>query len=447
MSGGRFALLTGLLLSLVTSAPAIGPHEVAVLVNAESEASRTIARTYVKLRNIPFANLIPLRLPERINPNDLTPEEFTRYVWEPANALLRERGIDDHILAWVYSVDMPIRVTTEPVVSIHGATFYRNDFSALPQVVSGRYESPLHAGPNRPDRPGYRSQSLDVARDALGADMPLPAMSLGYTGERGHSTNDVLAMLRRGVESDGTRPTAPVYYVTSEDIRSTCRAWQYAGAVAELKKRGIVAEITDVFPAGKPALGIMVGAAKVPAANASIVPGGMGEHLTSSAAVFESDDQTKLTEWISAGAVAAAGTVTEPLSMWMKFPHARFFVHYAAGCTVLESFYQSVCSPAQLLMVGDPLAQPWKPEAELTVSGVMAVVKGPVEWSARVEGEGLYRHVDYLLDGKLIGSGAAFTFDPRGYEPGKHQLHVVARQTGLVRSQVVKSFMLEIKHP
>jgi hypothetical protein len=49
--------------------------------------------------------------------------------------------------------------------------------------------------------------------------------------------------------------------------------------------------------------------------------------------------------------------VTEPYNNWAKFPHARFHAYYAAGCTALESFYQSIASPVQILLLGDPLSR------------------------------------------------------------------------------------------
>lgn len=441
-----FTLLTSLLL-FPSSAHALGPQEVAILVNADSEASRSVAKAYVKLRKIPYSNLIPLHFPPLENPNSLTPDQFTDYIWNPANKIIKQRGLDDHILAWVYSVDTPIRVLTDPPISIHGATFFRNDFSALTQVTNGTYLSPLFAGPSRPGDRSYNSQTLNVLRDTLGGDMPLTAMSLGYVGTRGNSMGDVTKTLQSGFESDGTRPTGTVYFITSSDIRSTCRSWQFESVQKELARLGVGAVVSDQFPPAGTAIGVMMGEAVVQTDQAHFLPGAMAEHLTSAAAIFESPDQTKLTAWLDAGAVASAGTVTEPLSMWMKFPHARFFVHYASGCTILESFYQSVRSPAQLFMVGDPLAQPWKPVASVRVAGMEKRVKGTVEWQVSVEGTGLYRLVEYYLDGRRIGKGAAFTFDSTVYTNGQHQVHVVAYKTGAMRNQAMAVFNIDIQNP
>lgn len=114
---------------------------------------------------------------------------------------------------------------------------------------------------------------------------------------------------------------------------------------------------------------------------------------------------------------------------------------------MLESFYQSVRSPAQLLMVGDPLAQPWKPDATLRVAGMTKVVQGTVEWNSSVKARGLYRRFDYFLDGRNIGAGATFSFASESYTNGWHQVHVVAQQAGAVRHQAMAVYNIEIQNP
>ena len=49
----------------------------------------------------------------------------------------------------------------------------------------------------------------------------------------------------------------------------------------------------------------------------------------------------------------------EPYSIQAKFPHPGIHVHYCRGASLAEAFYQSVNAPYQLLVVGDPLCQPW----------------------------------------------------------------------------------------
>lgn len=423
--------------------PALGPHEVLLLANRNSEDSVGVAREYAAMRRIPDANLVILDIPAGTG-LEISPADFSKRIWEPAAKAVRERGLEDHILAWVYSVDFPVRIRAEPPLSLVGLTFLRNRMPEAAPVEKGLYASPLFAGPDHPKATGFPAQSLDASRAWLGKDMPLPAMMLGYTGTNGNTREEALACLRRGVQADGTRPAGTVYFVTNNDVRSLCRQWQFPAAIRELQEQEVEAQIATAPPgAGSSILGIMMGAADVPMeAGRTFVPGAMAEHLTSFGAEFERPEQTKITAWIRAGATASAGAVAEPFSAWTKFPHARFFVHLAAGCTILESFYQSIRCPLQVLLIGEPLAAPWSPASALTVRGLES---GELDRLTLVEavvaprnGETFTRFL-FLMDGRTLrpaGTARRVLLDPAALEPGRHTLRAVAYGVGPVRGQL-----------
>jgi len=187
-------------------------------------------------------------------------------------------------------------------------------------------------------------------------------------------------------------------------------------------------------------LGLMMGAASVSWNDTySFLPGAMADHLTSLAGAFDHPAQTKMTDWIRAGATATAGTVAEPYSLWAKFPSARFFVHYAAGCTMLESFYQSLRCPLQILLLGDPLAAPYADRAELRLTGwPVSPASGVFRLRAEVtDSSGAFFHdFLFLLDGKLVSTGSFCDLDSERLAAGQHRLRCIARSTGLVRHQV-----------
>jgi hypothetical protein len=208
---------------------------------------------------------------------------------------------------------------------------------------------------------------------------------------------------------------------------------------------------TEYFPAArKDVLGVMMGARQVrPDEVLAYLPGAMAEHFTSAAAIFHSADQTKLSAWIAAGATASAGTVTEPYAIWTKFPHARFFVHYAAGCTMLESFFQAIRCPLQILLVGDPLAQPWAPADGLALAGVPAggtagrfTVEARVDPAARRH----YGRFLFLLDGRPVGREPRLELDAARLTEGAHTVRAVASRSGLVRTQVFAEQSFRIGH-
>ncbi len=426
-------------------AAAIGPHELLVLANAREPESMAVAEAYVRLRGIPAVNLLALDLGDSVKRNDagMPPEVFTERIWAPAQAAMRERGIADYILAWAYSTHFPFRIDSSPPVSLQGLTFVRNRMPLPAEISGGTYASPLFAGPDSPGGNGFAPQSFDSAKLLLRDEMPLPNMTLGHTGTPGGNTlQEVLAMLHNGKAADSTAPGGTVYFVTRDDVRSKAREWQFASAVEGLRRMGVRAVVTNAMPTGaEDILGIMTGTPAVdPAAAGRYLPGAMAEHLTSFAGVLDNAHQTKMTRWIAAGATGTAGTVCEPMSYWTKFPNARFFNHYRMGCTLIESFYQSIRSPLQLMLIGEPLAAPWAPDASLRIAGIEPNERldapRPIDLHIQAPRGTHYTRFVYLIDGRIAGEGRAFTLEPAGLASGPHELRAVAYQVGLVRSQV-----------
>lgn len=452
--GKRFYIIWLGFLLCSTQMFGLGPHEVVLLVNENSSESVAIGAAYAKLRHIPDLNIIKLKLPIAESDQDefcMSPADFTTLIWDPAIDAVKKRGIEKHSLVWVYSVGFPVQISGQPPVSILGLTFLRNRKVSNDDVDKGLYISPLFAGRNQPRGGVNFPQTFDVYAGWLGNDMPLPCMMLGYIGKRGNTSKEIMECLKRGVESDATKPDGSVYFVTSDDIRSTCREWQFPYAKKELEMMRIKSFITNAFPRNtKDIIGVLMGSAHVDTENRNTyLSGAMCEHLTSAGAVFNSANQTKTTEWIRSGATASAGTVTEPYSIWSKFPDARFFVYYVSGCSMVESFYQSIRCPLQSLMIGDPLAQPWAPKANLALDlqstdGQSAKI---IRFTAEVycEDESYYGKKIYLIDGKWIGEGASIDLDAEKLSNGEHLLRVVAYRTGMVRCQVFVEKKIVIK--
>lgn len=195
---------------------------------------------------------------------------------------------------------------------------------------------------------------------------------LGVTAGRGNTLEDVLKSLKQSVAADGTRPTGIIYYVRNGDVRSTTREWGFASAVDKLKSLGVEAVIEEgVLPQKKDKVaGAMIGIADFdwPKSESTILPGAIVEHLTSFGGVMtRGAGQTPLTEFLRHGAAGSSGTVTEPYAIQAKFPSPFIHVHYASGCSLAEAFYLSVTGPYQLLIVGDPLCNPWRREIKVSL--------------------------------------------------------------------------------
>lgn len=429
-----------LLLAAAGAASALGPHELLVLVNPESSESMALAQRFVELRGVPPENIVHLEVPARARAPaaEISPEEFTTHIWMPAAEAARRRGLDRHIRAWIFSAGFPARIAAHPPLSITGAVFTRGEWPDPGLVTTGMYASVFFRGPSQTGGAEGDPVSFETLAAPHNGPLPLPAMMLGWTGARGLTLEESLAVLDRGAASDGTRPAGPVYLLQSPDIRSRCRDWQFPRAADQAAARGLRIVSGTRFPDNAAGVaGLMMGAADAPAESIrSWAPGAFAEHLTSHAAEFNRPIQTKLTEWLRAGATASAGTVTEPMSIWTKFPSARLFEYQGAGASMLEALTLSVASPLQLLAVGEPLARPWGRRIPVRLEGP-DTLQNPAEYRAASDGGDAVELWMFLLNGRPVAFGPAdrLTLAPTGLPPGAHTLRAVAYGPGPLRMQ------------
>jgi hypothetical protein len=91
------------------------------------------------------------------------------------------------------------------------------------------------------------------------------------------------------------------------------------------------------------------------------LPGALADHLTSSGGDLLGTSQMSSLRWLDAGATASYGTVSEPCNYWQKFPHPQVLLrHYLAGETAIEAYWKSVAWPMQGVVIGEPLAAPYR---------------------------------------------------------------------------------------
>ncbi len=421
---------------------ALGPHQLLVLVNANDADSVAIAREFAALRKIPPLNVVDINLPESLaGAHQMTLPQWQTEVYDKAMQAIEARGLAPQILAWAYSSGFPYRVvaTGKPPLSLTGTTFLRGKLPSAAAIKDGTYASALFAGEGTTEARSQPTQGFDSYKEWLRDEMPLPAMVLGVLHPRANTKSEVLECLLRGAFCDGTRPNGTVYLVTGKDVRARCRQWQFPAMLKPIRATGLGVAVQNHPPQGRPdVIGLLMGSAVVDtAAIGPLMPGAIAEHLTSLGAVFDHAGQTKISEWIRAGAVATCGAVTEPYSIPAKFPQARLYEHYGRGCSVIESFYLAIASPLQVLLVGDPLARPFAPAGgAVGITGLQrAVVERPRVVSAVVSDGATYRaeRLIFLIDGKVVGRGERFTIDPAGLTAGEHRLRVVCQARGLIQ--------------
>jgi len=470
----NFIGLAILFLAAVSSAPARaggGPENLFLVVNSNSPDSLAVANAFVALRGVPPINV--LMLPWTAGTESATIAAFRTDLLTPILRAIDGRKLSPHIDAIVYSSDFPWRIDFAaelpkeiagndkfPSGSLTGMTML---YAAVQQSTPGyldpasnRYWRPLNQDGVPTVTNGFRGWYGWGPQGELmesGGSRYLLSVMLGVTAGRGNTVPEVVASLVSAAAADGTHPKGTIYFMTNSDVRTTTRSSAFPAAVAELKLLGVASEVVvGTLPVGKrDVAGLMTGAADFDWAKSgsTIVPGAICENLTSYGAIFTPTvSQTPLSEFLRAGAAGSSGTVIEPFAIGSKFPHASIQVHYARGASLAEAFYQSVRSPYQLLVVGDPLCQPWAkvPVVEVVVASDSSNLEPDQQLSGLVEleprahvpGGGTVDRFELFVDGMRLeqcGLGEHFSLDTLLMSDGYHELRVVAIESSPIETQ------------
>jgi uncharacterized protein (TIGR03790 family) len=451
-----------------------GAENVLLLVNSNSLNSKTIANHYIALRNIPASNVVYIDW--RGGLEGAQGIYFSQQILEPAIKAIGERGLSAQIDYVVYSCDFPWRLSlesllpdyqfvpaTKPWASCTGATYLwqyvRDKNPALVMPVVNFYVSPNDRGNiqtcqqmSMTESRGFHSRYVwapDGSRtnDPAKGQSYLLSTMLGVTTGRGNTVDEIVAYLRRAAQADGTQPRGTFYYMKNNDIRSKVRHACYDAAAALLKQMGAVAVVLPgVWPNGaKDVLGIMTGTADMDFSKAGVrlMPGAICDNFTSYGGMLEDKPwQTPLSEFLRYGAAGASGTVFEPLALQSKFALPSLFIHYARGCSLAESYFQSVAGPYMLLIVGDPLCQPFAVAPQVSLDGLQPgqEVKGMLVIKSTATALPP-RHVGALelfVDGRLVArfaAGQAPQLDTEKLADGYHELRVVAINGDAIESR------------
>jgi tetratricopeptide (TPR) repeat protein len=314
----------------------------------------------------------------------------------------------------------------------------------------------------------YVWSSSDLARWEADDDLDRYYLStmLAYTGIRGNSLPEVLDYLAAAAESDGSRPEGTVYLMENSNIRSQTRQPLFKATVGELARRGRKAEILSkgknkgkdqqngIVPINKgDVIGAVVGFTdyKWGASGSRLLPGAIAESLTSYGGDFNNGSQTKLTEFLRHGAAGSSGAVEEPFALQEKFPVPLLHAYYADGCSLAESFYQSLVAPFQLIIVGDPLTRPFARLAEVKLNA-----PDPTRpWSGKVTivpdvqadpTKGI-RKVELWIDGQFVAEapmGKPIYWDTRKAADGYHELRLVAIEESVIETRSAARFHINV---
>ncbi len=444
-----------LMLGMGHAALADGNGEnVLLIINPMDKDSLLIGNYYRLRRDIPERNVLYL-VPASAN--------YAQFADENVNALLgtlANRQLGDHIDFVVvtpgnnFIVSAPglVNDSCSPVTKFATASCFTMSYITDSIVGGGNYSTrqnkyfstsntPLAFDSNTKWYGGLPSDRLDAERYFIGA-------MLGYTGPRGNTVAQVLDMIDRSIDADGTHPLGTFYFMKTNDVaRSGPRDSFFPLAVEAIVGLGgqAVNLCCDPLPTGAPdVMGLMTGAATldIPGAGMTILPGAFCDHLTSYAGTFDNGSQTKMSEWITNGASGTAGTVEEPCNYPGKFPHPRMHVYYYQGLTLGESVFRSLgFVPFQVLIMGDPLTRPFTYIPVVDVADAPAQpVSGIIRLTPSASTDHPTAQIDHyelLIDGvtKLsVAYGRTFSLDTTRLTDGYHDMRVLAFDNSDARS-------------
>jgi len=429
------------------------PENVLLIIDPSSAESLYVGNYYRWARNIPDTNVLYMA------PGAANFLTFADYNLDALFGTLGNVGIADHVDYVVVTPGAPFYVSAPNLVSDQCSPVTRFAVSAAytmafmaDEVLTGALWSTTA---NR--YYGYVDQAIafdssvawlnGVPSSGPYARRYFIGAMLGYSGPRGNTVAETLAMIDRAVAVDGTRPAGTFYFMeTTDQLRSGPRHPYFPAAVAAIMNLGGQAQhLQGVLPIGRhDCLGIMTGwaAPDIDGANLTILPGAICDHLTSWAATFDTASQTKVSRWIVKGAGGSWGTVEEPCNYPGKFPHPRVHVFYFQGLSLGEALFRSVAYvPFQGLLYGDPLTRPF---AHLPSVQVPDAPTGPVSGTILLTPVASTTHpsaqiaqLDLLVDGVVKQSvvpGQQFVLNTRQLSDGWHDVRVLAYDNTPVKS-------------
>jgi hypothetical protein len=479
-----------------------GPETTLLIVNSASAGSKTIANYYQSIRKIPSSNVVYIDWSGSTARTDIN--TFRDKILMPVlRAVEEHEQLGSSIDCVTYSSDFPwaINFTTDipagnakaqifqnPEGSLTGLTYLyvpvlSKQAAAYCDLAVNRYmrlremrdDAPYEMNldysgmiPNSAGiKDGYKKLREKPDGSSLGSHgfknwygwgpkgeliesggiRYILSTTLGITFGRGNTVGEVVNYLQRGPTADGKSPRGTIYFMDNADVRSTTRKPGFLMATEQLKLLKVAAQIEqgDIPLRKNDVQGLLCGISDFDwkKSGSTILPGAICENLTSYGAIFDPTAvQTPISEFMRNGAAGTSGTVAEPFSIQNKFPHPMVQVHYARGCTLAEAFYQAVYSPYQLLIVGDPLCQPWANIPQVKVDGLAAgdTLKGKVaiKPSATLPRRGTVDRFELYVDGGKIdkcGLNESLELDTSGYADGYHEVRIVGIEKSTVETR------------
>ena len=421
----------------------LGPENVFVVASRTHPDSTRLAKAYCKLRSIPATNYYEMDWKsDRIAAMIPTCRD---QILRPILREIETRGLARQIDCVTYSSGFPYLIDFRSEVS-NSDKYAKGSLTSMTYLyrrvlaARGDYGQPVTNRYAATEPRAFHSRTLWQSGDD--SSRYLLSTMLAYTDGRGNSADEAMRYLLRSAAADGIHYPGTVFFMRNGDVRSTTRDGKFAEVAAQTRYAGVEVQVAEgIIPQGEHNIaGLTMGAAKfdLNSAGLTILPGAIWDNLTSYGGMLKPNaPQTPLTDAMRYGAGGASGTVVEPYAIAHKFPDPNLHRHYAAGCSLAEAFYLSVLSPYQLLVVGDPLCNPWARALSVSLTPLPTDTQQPNHRHYRVSTPHRFDVARIYIDGLLIDEREytdVVTIEVSSLRPGRHELRVVVQLRDAVES-------------
>jgi uncharacterized protein (TIGR03790 family) len=338
-----FVLLQMALQPLVSSAvestemtvqPARGltAEQLGVVINDADPNSVEVGEYYIQARRIPKENVVRVNIPGK--PHKINGEQFA----ELKAAV--ESGLGDHIQALVLVWTAPYAVDCNSITA--ALTLGFDPAQCRNTCAVGKPNPYFDSKSNLP----YKDHRMRIS-------MLLPTESVEQSK----------SLIQRGLTSGFRRVPASAYLLITADKARNSRAQFFPRpmhirdtqlTIKPMRANSIENEQDVMFYlTGLPTVSKLE--------TLGFLPGALADHLTSFGGDLLGQRQMSSLRWLEAGATASYGTVSEPCGHWQKFPHPLVLLKsYLSGASAVEAYWKSVSWPMQGLVIGEPLAAPYR---------------------------------------------------------------------------------------
>jgi uncharacterized protein (TIGR03790 family) len=317
------------------------PEQLGVVINEADASSVEVGEYYIQARNVPSENVVRVNIPGK--PRKIDGEQYARLKAEI------EAGFGPHIQAMVLVWTSPYMVGCNSITS--ALTMGFDPAQCRNTCAVGRPSD------------YYDSDSLRPYADhRMRLSMLLPTESVA----------EAKAVIQRGIISGFRQEPASAYLLITADKARNSRARFFPRPMYIRDAQFTIKSMrANSIEGEKDVMIYLTGLPEVRGLETlGFLPGALADHLTSFGGDLLGGRQMSSLRWLQAGATASYGTVSEPCGHWQKFPQPLVLMkNYLSGLTAVESYWKSVQWPAQGLIIGEPLAAPYRGLKGAVISG------------------------------------------------------------------------------